>query len=235
VAAEDSSPAAPQAVELPASISGRIEAPKDSDAFRFAAAKGQKIVLRLESRSLGFPLDALLLVTDAEGKTLAEADDAGKERDPSLTFTAPADGSFQAVVRDLHGHGGLRYVYRLTMEPESPDFRLTLAADAFTLTPGKPLEIPIAIDRQNGFAGEIEITAEDLPAGVSAAPVKSAPKGDSAKSVKLALTAESGPISGAFTVAGRSTEPALQRKARFPLAGAGATHTQAWLTVTKAK
>jgi hypothetical protein len=231
VATEDNSP---QAIELPAMISGCIELPKDRDAFRFTAKKGQKIVLRAESQSLGFELDAVLEVTDAAGKSLAEADDSGKEHDPALTFTAPADGEFVAVIRDLYSHGGLRYAYRLTIGEETPDYRLTLAADSFTLTPGKPLEIPVAVDRKNGFAGEIEITAEGLPAGVTADAVKSLPSGDTAKAVKLTLTAENGPASGPFTIVGRSgEEERLRRTARFTIPGLNVTHSQAWFTVTK--
>ena len=47
----------PQAVELPVTISGRIERPGDFDVFAFAAKKGQRFLLRLVSRRLGFPLD----------------------------------------------------------------------------------------------------------------------------------------------------------------------------------
>jgi hypothetical protein len=234
VAVAESSPESPQSVELPAIVSGVIESPKDSDAFRFAAKKGQKTSLRVESRSLGFELDPILQVTDAEGKVLAEADDSGKERDPVLSFTPPADGEFQAVIRDLHFHGGPRCVYRLTMEEETPDYRLTLAADSFTLTPGKPLEIAVKIERRGGFAGEIEIAAQNLPTGVTASPVKSLASGETAKEVKLTLTADTAFASGAFTIAGRSGEnQALQRSATFTIAGLTATHTQAWLSVSK--
>lgn len=234
-ATEERSPETPQPVETPVVIAGRIETPKDQDAFRFQAAKGQKWTLRVESRSLGFPLDGLLQVTDGEGKVLAESDDAGKERDPVLAFTAPADGAYQAVVRDLHGHGGLRYVYQLTIEPETPDFRLTLAADSFVITPGKPLEIPITVERRNSFAGEIEIIAEGLPPGVAAAPVKSLPSGDTAKAVKLILTAESGPTSTPFQLVGTAAGDTPRRHAAtFPVSGAAAPSAQPWLTVTKA-
>ncbi len=233
-ATEENSDKAPQAVTLPVVVSGRIETPRASDAFRFPAAKGQKISLRVESRALGFPLDPLLIVTDGEGKVLAEADDAGKERDPVLTFTAPADGEYLATVRDLHHHGGLRYAYRLTIEPETPDFRLTLAADAFTVTPGKPLEIPVTIDRRSGFAGEIEVIAEGLPSGVTAEPAKSLATGDTAKSVKLVLNAEAAAPAGPFVVVAKSGEAGSERRvATFPLAGLNDSHTQAWVTVTK--
>ena len=44
-------------------------------------------------------------------------------------------------MRDLAGGGGMRYVYLLHVGPASADFDLKVAADAFTLTAAKPLEI----------------------------------------------------------------------------------------------
>jgi hypothetical protein len=234
VAAADSAPDSPQAVEAPAMISGAIESLGDVDAFRFAATKGQKFSLRVESRSLGFEMDPIVQVADGQQKVLAEADDSDRQRDPVLAFTAPDDGEFHAIVRDVHFHGGPRHAYRLVIEEEIPDYRLTLAADSFTLTPGKPLEIPVTIERRNGFAAEIEISPQDLPAGVTAVPVKSLPAGDTAKSVKLVLTAEAGAAGAPFSIRGRSGDDAnLDRTARFTIPGLTSTHTQAWLTVPK--
>lgn len=237
VARDDASPESPQAVETPVTISGRIETPSDIDAFRFRASKGKKVSLRVESRVLGFPLDPMLEVTDAQGKSLAEVDDEGRsQRDPSLSFAPPADGEYVVTLRDVHRHGGLRYVYRLTLEEETPDFRLTVAADAFTLTPGKPLEIPITIERRFGFQDEIEITAEGLPSGVSAAAVKSLPKGDSAKSVKLIVTADAAASGNAFAILGRSGgDSPLKRAARMTNAPTLSTASPLWLTVTATK
>ena len=68
-----------------------------------------------------------------------------------------------------------------------------MAAESFVLPAGKPLEIAVTVERSGGFDEEIEITAQGLPEGVTAAPVKSLGKGDTAKQVKLALTASGGP------------------------------------------
>ncbi len=236
VATDENSDKAPQIVALPAVISGRIESPRDQDAFRFPAVKGQKVSLRVESRSLGFPLDPLLIVTDSEGKVLAEADDAGNQRDPTVSFAPPADGEYVAIVRDVHHHGGPRYAYRLTIEPETPDFRLTLAADAFVATPGQSLEIPVTVERRNGFKGEVEVTAEGLPSGLTASTVKSLPEGETAKEVKLVLSAEAGASAGPFVIVGKSGDgDSLRRVATFAPSGLNAKHTQAWVTVAEAK
>jgi hypothetical protein len=148
-----------QRVELPVVISGRIDQPRDSDWFRFTAKKDERFLFRVESRQLGFPLDPLVMVADASGKVLAENDDSGNGRDAELIHTAAADGEYLIGIRDLHGHGGERYVYRLTAAAPPSDFALKVAADAFVLAPGKPLEITVTIDRLNGYSAEVELAA----------------------------------------------------------------------------
>ena len=235
-AADDSTADKPQAITIPAIITGRIGKPRDEDVFQFSATKGQKITFRVESDSLGFVLDPLLQILAADGKVIGEVDDSNRKRDCELTQTIPADGDYRLLIRDVYRHGGFRYVYRLSAAEATPDFVLKLAADSFVLTAGKPLEVPITVERKNGFQGVIEIAAKDLPAGVTADVVKSEAKGDSSKAVKLVLKSDAGPISTPFQLVGSCQEPAeLAHHASFSL---GSTTTQCsvvWLTVVKAK
>ncbi|HRX77802.1 MAG TPA: hypothetical protein P5307_02010, partial [Pirellulaceae bacterium] len=159
-------------------------------------------------------------------------DDTNRQRDCLLTQAIPADGVYRVVVRDVHHHGGFRYVYRMTIDESTPDFALTLANDAFVLTPGKPLEIPVAVDRKNGFSDEIAVQAVELPEGIRCDVVKSEAKGDSAKSVKLVLNADRGPLSGTFRVLGKSIgdEP-IERTADYVISGTTAQFASAWITV----
>jgi hypothetical protein len=82
-------PAAPALeVTLPAVINGQI-GPGERDAFRFAARKGQRLVVAVTARELSPYLadavpgwfDAVVALTDADGHELAAAD-----RDPALSF-----------------------------------------------------------------------------------------------------------------------------------------------------
>ena len=107
-------------IELPVTVSGRIEKPRDVDVFRFEARKGESLTFQLESRALGYPLDAVLAITDATGKQLARVDDLPGTRDASLTFTPPTDGSYCVVVSDLNRQGSPRHVYRLRARARSP-------------------------------------------------------------------------------------------------------------------
>ena len=101
-------------------MSGRIDPPGDQDTFRISLQKGDKRLFRVESRALGRPLDPVLRVLDAGGKILAESDDTGRNsRDLELSFTAPADGEYRLLVRDLNGQGGPRFAYLLSvLEPQ---------------------------------------------------------------------------------------------------------------------
>lgn len=236
VEAEPNDAAHPQRVEFPVTISGHIGEPRDVDTFAFTAKKGEPLLIVSESRSLGFPLDPVVTVSDAAGKTLSRTDDSGKaDPDPDVAFTPPSDGEFHVSITDLHRRGGMRFAYRLSIIRSQPDFALSVAADAFLLTPGKPLEIPITIDRQRGFSQEIELTAAGLPEGVTAAPVKSEPKGDSAKTVKLVLNSTTGPHAIPLRIVGTSSaEPKVVHTPLAALTGLNERTEHLWLTVLPA-
>jgi hypothetical protein len=246
----------PQAVTLPVTIGWRLATLGDADAYAFQATKGQKVRIDIEAHSLGFPTDATIVVIDDAGKVLTEADDNGRqERDPEIDFTAPEDGCYRVVVRDLAGRGGPRIAYRLTIEPVTPDYALSLAADSFVLEKDKPLEIQVNVAAQGGFREEIEVHAVGLPAGVTAEPVKFTPTGDSGSGgsggrrrrrgggdqnagpgVKLILKGDPAAIApggSPIRIEGRTSgDKPLVRTARFPLnLPLAGSHHAAWLTV----
>lgn len=226
----------PQECTVPCTLSGVLDEPKDSDVFRFMAVKGKAISIKAESDSIGYEVDPVLRVTDDAGKLIAEAESPRRGGEPVLNFTPPADGAYRVEIVDLHQRGGLRFAYRLTLAPVTPDFAVSLAAGTFTIAAGKTLEIPLTIDRKSGFAGEIEIGAENLPAGITSAPVKSLPSGDSAKAAKLILTATADAKPGMFQIVAKSAGDApLTRQATFPTKiGSGTyNHSEVWVGVGK--
>lgn len=65
--------AAAQSVALPVTVNGRIAgdgAKADGDYFRFRAKKGQELLLEVNARRLGSPLDSVIEVLDASGKPI---------------------------------------------------------------------------------------------------------------------------------------------------------------------
>src|SRR5262249_33792787 len=108
-------------IDLPITITGRLERAADVDSYEFVGAKGQKLNFRAEAQSLGFPLDPVLRVT-SKGKVLAKAQSTAIGKDPVLDFTVTEDGPHVLSVRDLHGQGSGRHVYRLEAQMQEPDF-----------------------------------------------------------------------------------------------------------------
>lgn len=103
-------------------------------------------------------------------------------------FTAKEDGTYRLQVRDLFGgtRNEPRNSYRLIVRRAAPDFALAAWAVHMTLRNGdrsalsKPLALrqgdarafEVVVQRRDGFDGEIEISMENLPPGVSAAGLK---------------------------------------------------------------
>ncbi len=220
---------------LPLFISGRFEKPKTMHTFRFTGNKGQKVRFELTARQLGLPLDGVFSIHNAADEQLQLVDDAQKQADPELVFAIPKDGEYRLRVRDLHGRGGPRFAYRLLVAPVTPDYALTLAADQFVLTADKPLEIAVNIDRRDGYAEEITVSALNLPAGVSAEPVVSPAQGDAAKAIKLMLKSapQTKPWQGPIVIFGIGGADKQRRTASFDinLPGHGRS-SNAWLTVS---
>lgn len=223
-----------QEVVVPSSLTGVIGRPGETDLFRLKLQAKQAVIIRTDSRTSGSPLDPVLRILKADGSQLQELDDGSKgDFDPDANFTAPADGEYRIAVTDRFGLGGPRFFYRLVPVLAQPDFELRLASDAFVLSSDKPLEIPVTIERQRGFAQELDFVVTGLPDKVTADPVVSAKEGDTAKAIKLILKAEAGvAFSGPIQIRGRSkSEPAIGKDASAPLASFGTTTGNLWLTV----
>ena len=198
-----------QAITAPVSLAGRIAAPGERDVYRFRSEAGKAHTIRVAARSLGFPLDPVLRVLDSGGKVLAESDDSTpSDRDPELRFAPPAAGEYRVEVRDLNDHAGPRHLYQLDLLPADPEVRLALAQRQFTLTAEAPLEITVAVDRRNGFAGRLSFAVEGLPDWVAFSRVRSVPGDASAKKVVLTLTSHgTSTWSGPFRVVGHPDPP----------------------------
>ncbi|MBX7075343.1 MAG: PPC domain-containing protein [Pirellulales bacterium] len=104
--------------------------------------------------------------------------------DPVFRLACPADAEYRVAVRDLYSetraHPAL--VYRLAIRRESPDFRLVALAEfpinglqapqpwTNLLRKGGTDTLRVFALRQDGFGGEITVTVEGLPDGVSCPP-----------------------------------------------------------------
>jgi hypothetical protein len=176
-------------VKIPCVANGRIDRPGDVDYWAFSAKKGEALLFELRAALLGSPLQGVLTVRDAAGKELARAEATGAQLDPSLTFTAPADGEYTVRVAErFRNRGGPAFVYRLRLTPPpAPGFKLQLAADTVTVPRGGQAKLKVTAERLGGFADAIALTIEGLPASVKANPATIPAKQNA---VELVLTAD---------------------------------------------
>src|SRR5207302_542993 len=94
------------------------------------------------------------------------------------------------------GRGGLRGIYRLTIDPVKGeglgDFRLTTPLQRLSLPAGGHAVVPVFVDRR-GFTGKIDLVADGLPASAKLEGATSSP--DVASPVRLTLlTSQSPPV-----------------------------------------
>lgn len=104
-----------QSVAANTAINGDADG-NGQDVFRFAAKKGQRIVIECQAGKLDSMMDATMSLSNAEGKLLATNSDY-HGRDPLIDFLTPADGEYLVTVHDLSYRGGFPYRLILTDHP----------------------------------------------------------------------------------------------------------------------
>jgi len=104
----------PVTVSLPVTVNGRIFPREDVDSWSCVLKAGQTLTAAVDADRIGSSLDARLEVIDPQGRRIAEGDDS-RGSDPTVRFTAPADGEYQVRIFDVRFDGGQAFVYRLTL------------------------------------------------------------------------------------------------------------------------
>jgi hypothetical protein len=138
----------------------------------------------------------------------------GYGKDSRLRFTAPADGDYIVRLRDVRGLHGDEYAYRLTVRAPTPDFQLSVTPKNPNLPKGGRIPLTVTALRMDDFDGAIDgaidVSLEDLPAGIHAGKGTIAP---GEISTTLLLSADAGAtllgaaplkVSGRAQIAGRT-------------------------------
>jgi len=213
-------------ITVPVTLNGRFRPADPSDWFKLTLKKKESIRLAvMAQRTLRSPVDTLLEVFDASGKLVSANDDGAVYAtevshdfipfDSHLEFTAKSDGEYWIQISDQSGADGPRAIYRLTVEPGDPDFRIFQWPDALPIFgPGSTSALVVETHRLGGLTADIELSVEGLPEGWAA---NSAPaqqrdyrlvKGAFGAKSFLTITAPENVQQGEifeFTVVGRST------------------------------
>ena len=219
--------AKPQRISVPAIINGRIGRPGDVDYFVFQADADQKLVLEVQSRRLGSPLDSILTLFDVAGKQLDENDDDAPQAVPNslgtgvegelsasvdpadalvthqadsrLVFKVAATGDYVVRIADVADKGGEEYAYRLKIAAAQMDFTLRVKSDVISAVPGDAAMVGVNALRKNDFDGPIRVEVQDLPSGFTASPaVIAAGETDAQLTISVPAGAEPGFLSPRF-------------------------------------
>jgi len=185
---------APQKIMPPVIVNGRIHSPGEHDAYRFKVNSDDAMTFHVDAVSLGSQMsDPQVALLRADGDFSDSADERCKPcsgfydtvlkkelLDPQLTHAfvsraandADAAGDYDIVILDNSSRGSEDLTYRLTIRPPEPGFRAGVMIDHLNVAEGAEASIPVAIAREEGFKGDVEITAEDLPPGWTSKPLR---------------------------------------------------------------
>ncbi|MDA1162537.1 MAG: hypothetical protein O3B13_05520 [Planctomycetota bacterium] len=200
-------------------LNGRIDQPGDVDLYKFSAEAGRTLLLEVHAERLGTPLDSVLSVLSSDGQQLMANDDlAGGIQDSRIVWKVPDGEFFFVQIQDqFDDRGDARFAYRVSItEVSAADFALRLPAETANVTQGGETKIKVTLDRSYGFKGEVEVSVEGLPKGVTCETVKIA---KNRQDVQLILKADESAIPqvAELRVVGKTIdiEPELKREAMF--------------------
>jgi hypothetical protein len=178
-----------QEVPIPCEIAGRVEKKRDRDWYVFTAKKGDVINIEVLSERLGAPTSMYIVLRKADSKDLLfESPDNAEIVSPKFyartddpapyRFQVPADGRYALLVASRLADTlyGPRHFYRVRLTPDLPDFQVAVLPPAFhrpdgvTVPKAGHTNLEVFAWRRDGFVGDITLTVEGLPAGVTAVP-----------------------------------------------------------------
>jgi hypothetical protein len=224
-------PETAQPITLPCEIAGFVEKRRDRDWYVFDAKKGETFLIEALGDRLGSEAFVYFVLRNAATKqNLYESPPDYAEPQPPkfyartedpapYRFVVPADGKYQMLVssRLADALSGPRHFYRVRLAPETPDFQLAVTPpadhrpDAAVVLQGGHEAFTVFATRRDGFNGDINLTVEGLPPGVTCAPQTI---GASVRQTQLVVSATAGAppavvelkVKGTATIRGRKVE-----------------------------
>ena len=169
---------------LPAIVSGRFDRERDLDWFTFETDEAGPYGFDVYCERIAGRADPYLSVFDEKGNSVGSLDDFGHRlgsfdghlRDPSGMLNLAAKTKYRVLINETYQRGGARYVYVLSVRKATPDFFVaSMHADnnmtGITVRQGGAVYVDVVVHQKDGFNSPITITAENLPAGLHAAPL----------------------------------------------------------------
>jgi hypothetical protein len=194
---------------------GTLKTRGSANTYKVAAKKGDSLLIQVEGRALGYPIDPVLRLLKPDGAEIRKEDDTNKTADPSYLWKVAEDGEYQVLISDRFGRAGDEMRYRVSIHPPVPEFTATVEKSAFVLDRKNPLEAKVNIVRTNGHKEKLTLSIPELPAGITASSPEVPEKGGDVQ-IKLEAKADAVPFSKPLRVV--VTETAADNKTKESVA-----------------
>ena len=165
----------PEPVDLPIAVTSVLDQKRAAHFVSFKARAGERLTFKVDSMTLGYPLDAVLTIFDSTGHQIAYQDDPAQtgpkqypEPDPRLTHTFERAGDYKVMIRDGGWTGAPDFVYRLSIQPAKPDYILEFSNPSATLFRGQANKIEVRVKRLDGWNTPVDVWLDNAPAGIEA-------------------------------------------------------------------
>jgi hypothetical protein len=159
---------------VPLAFNGVLEKKGEAAFFRFHAKKDQNLDFQVYARRLGSPLDSVLTVLDAKGKSVGNNDDAAGNLDSAVRIRIPEEGDYTVKIADQLNRGGPRFTYRVEIAEVQPALTLSIPDTArydyetrksIVVPRGNRFAVLLNINRDT-FNGDLKVAFDGLPAGM---------------------------------------------------------------------
>ena len=172
--------AEPPVVTVPGLVEGRIGKPAEAHRFRLRIGAPQDLAIEVETPEATMPRfnpvvrliapDGGEVVTNVYTKRNNNGLYMMKMIQAKSTFTLRSAGDYLMEVRDITTDvSSDDFAYRILVRQQIPHVgKIEVAEDRLNLEPGQAKALTVNMEREEGFAGLVLISAEGLPSGVTA-------------------------------------------------------------------
>jgi hypothetical protein len=171
---------APQAINLPAVVSGRFDQPRDADWFAFTPPEDGQYAIEVYAERLAAQADPYVVVLDEQGSRVSEFDDYGHRinafdahlRDPVGSVNVQKGKKYRLLVQDRYQRGGPRFQYVLTIRKILPEafvgviHRENPTPAGLNLWRGGSTYLDLVIHHRDGNSTPVTISVKNPPPGV---------------------------------------------------------------------
>jgi hypothetical protein len=153
---------------LPAAFTGVISKAGETDSFSIQGSGTYEF--EGYGTRLGAPISLSVAVVKSDGGAIASFGGDGR-----ATVKLEAGQTYQLRVANGSGQGSPTAVYAVEARPAHPGLECVVRPDNITIRPGVSTAAMVILTRREGIEGDVTVSAEDLPAGVTVKSVALAP------------------------------------------------------------